>query len=292
MLGLPKTSKFVSGLVAFSQIPSMIFIEWPNLLFWLTFHVSLANCHLRLEKLYDESIKHFMTQQDKTCTSTGNTKLSASINSNYNYNSSTSTGDDITVASINHDSILNSNFVTEYIKICGINDKKCNEFEAFAILLISMAIFSAWFSIAYWIQVVTGYWERDKAITMFWAIFWTLRAIYASCVVYGAVYPGILWTQFFHEKIVRQCHETIEILFENKRILNQSIIANKRDIESYGKQQACIEKINRFIRILHEKPNVYTILGAQIDHQSVKVVVLGFVVGKLLSLMWNTVHLE
>lgn len=76
--------------------------------------------------------------------------------------------------------------------------------------------------------------------------------------------------------------------YDTETVVNMNI-SNMRD---YSKQGACLEKLNRFARILQDKPCIFSILGVPVNRESAKVFVIGFVVSKIISLMWNTVHLD
>ena len=144
---------------------------------------------------------------------------------------------------------------------------------------------------------------------MTYKAFFTFTAIYQAFYTFGGVWSGVLWTEYFETNVKSVVYQTINILLKNRTTFHESFVVNNNQIgdinddhhvnraniaqiTQYSKQEACLEKLNYFARILNEKPFVYQILGVAINRESAKVFVGGFVVGKILSLMWNTVDLD
>ena len=193
-----------------------------------------------------------------------------------------------------------------------------------------MSVFSGWYAITYWIESVTNVWvlTNEKGLIYYWAVFFTITAIYQAFYTFGGIWSGVLWTEYFEKNIKSFVVEIINTMLENRTNFHQTFV-NLREMNEnkgtlngrlkssnvseislrtesnfdeyctdfdrmmqYSKQEACLEMLTQLVRVLNEKPCVYQVLGVVVSRESVKVFVGGFIVGKILSLMWNTVDLD
>lgn len=314
-MGLGTKDEFLAYVFVGISTLTVFFVEWPNLLYWIAFHVRLAECHFLLQYFgsnYINPIIHNQKQNDHNSDSVC-----------------------VQAENIDYDFILSKNdLIKTYLRIYETNKEKSNSFLWFILILITVTVFSGWYAITYWIASVTNVWvlTNEKGLIYYWAVFFTVMAIYQAFYTFGGIWSGVLWTEYFEQNIKTVVNEIVNTMLEHRTSFHQTFVNlkemndKKGDLNGtgrvnwksstaseislrkqtsfdeyctdfdrmmqYSKQEACLEILNQLLRVLNEKPCVYQVLGVVVSRESVKVFVGGFVVGKILSLMWNTVDLD
>ena len=306
-------------LVFLIDIPTILCVDWPNLLFWITCHIKLAECHFMLENFTNQYIDQFIIETNTNNAGNHSQITPMTIENNEN-NENNEKNENNFIKRVNCDFILqNREFVQEYIEMYEECKQKSGHFSLYILNLISIVVFVGWYDITLWIDAISNdtlyEWATNgnKTVLIDWAVFFFLAVLYESFYCLSAIYSGILWSEYFQIDVKPNVNKAIEIIINNRTLFDQSFVLhnnnkktsvdlfnnNKNDIitsidvmRQYSKEEACLEILNHFIRILDEKPCVHSIFKITLDIETTKLFVIGFIIGKIISLMWNTVDLD
>lgn len=245
----------------------LVFGEVPNELLWITIHVYLSEFKFKFEYFYQTILKPQLIH------------LSSIDWNDINCNSR--------IQFQRFEDI--STLYKAYLKVYNETSVKSKSLLQFLVLLyVTNALFNLWYAITIWILAVADYNEKYFALNSYWATYYTVTSIKYLLVAFFMIYPGMKWSDRFGtmKTDVREC---INALIDNRIALSYD---NVDKVRIYGSQVLCLENLNRFYRVVNENPCCYQLMGFEINKESLKFIVLGFVVSKMLSLMWNTVYLD
>ena len=181
----------------------------------------------------------------------------------------------------------------KYLQIKKQTEEIANKLQFYIILCIVIGLFCVWYCITLWIVAVELYNENDRKFgkfAVYWAIYFTFESCLYLVISYFMIYPAMVWNEKYCQ-LKNEVMSSIDSLLNKRKSLKWNGV-DTNPVLLYSQQTVSLEFLNRFYRVLNDQPCYYQILGIAISKDNIKVLVLGFIVGKMVSLMWNSVYLD
>ena len=303
------------------------FRQIPDFVFYIVVYITLTDCQQSFYSYYTKFINNQLIVARSISTST-NTNTNTNANANTNTNINSSIDDTIYGMTDMHYNYVNLEHIIEnrniihdkYIDVYNQTRYLSNRVSVCVVIVSVFAIFCVWYSITLLLLALNAAKSgeaREASLHGLWAAYYVVVSGGALVTVVFMIYPTLLWSDKY-EEMKKQVSDCIDLLIvrrtefncEKSRTntgelantnsdacgMNSSFITtnsvNIGKLSLYSQESIALECLNRFYRIINEKPCVYMIFGFAINKTSLKVLVAGFIVGKIVSLMWNTINLD
>lgn len=290
----------------------------PDFVLYIVVYATLTDCQQLFESYYTKFIENHLIIQHKDTISDENMNYNDNnynTNSGLNYvvdiKSNTCTNKMNRYPNLAHIIENRNAMYNGYVEMFNKTEEMSNKIMFFVVMVVSFTMFCIWYCITLLIVAINL--STDKhgnskyaAMNGFWSMYYIIISVASMCFTLMMIYPSILWSDKY-DKMKQQVSDGIDLLIRHRTQLHlkefeitsqEDMMAFKYDnidierLSLYSQENIALECLNRFYRTINDKPCIHTIFGVPINKSNLKIIVVGFIVGKILSFMWNTVNLD